>query len=66
MLKANISNDNRNVDKIAVDINRLQDMLCVGKRSADRIGEEAGAVIKIGRRKLYNVEKIKTYINNHA
>ncbi len=49
--------------RIAVDINTLMAMLCVGKNSADKIGEDAGAVLRIGRRKLYNVGKIQAYIN---
>lgn len=52
--------------KIAVDINGLREMLSIGETTARWIGEEAGAVIKIGRRKLYNVEKIKAYINDHC
>lgn len=50
-------------NKLAVDINELQNMLSVGKQSAAKIGEEAKAVIRIGRRKLYNVSKINDYLN---
>ena len=53
-------------DKIAVDINGLQDILSVGKNTAIRIGEESGAAIKIGRRKLYSVEKINEYMKSLA
>lgn len=49
-------------NKIAVDINGLQAMLSVGKNTAAEIGEKAGAVIRIGRRKLYNVRKIELYV----
>lgn len=49
-------------NKIAVDINGLQAMLSVGKNTAAEVGEKAGAVIRIGRRKLYNVRKIELYM----
>ena len=50
-------------NKIAVDINELQIMLSVGRNTAIDIGEKAGAVIRIGRRKLYNVKKIESYMD---
>lgn len=49
--------------KIMVDINELQGMLSVGMQSAAAIGTEAGAVVRIGRRKLYRVDKVEAYIN---
>ncbi len=49
---------------IAVDIVKLQAMLGVGKNTADDIGKKAGAVIKVGRRKLYNVKKIQAYMDS--
>lgn len=52
--------------KIMVDIKGLQDMLSCGRSSADQIGESAGAVIRIGRRKLYNIQKIESYLDNHT
>lgn len=50
-------------NKIAVDINGLQAMLSLGRGTANEIGEKAGAVIRVGRRKLYNVDKVKAYLN---
>ena len=50
-------------NKITVDINGLQAMLSIGRNTAAEIGEKAGAVIRIGRRKLYNVSKIEAYMN---
>ena len=38
-------------------------MLSLGRNSADEIGEKAGAVVRIGKRKLYSVQKIEEYIN---
>lgn len=51
-------------NKIAVDINGLQAMLSVGKNTAADVGEKAGAVIRLGRRKLYNVKKIQAYMDS--
>ena len=55
--------ENKNIQKITVDVNGLMEMLSVGRNSALAIGENAGAVIRVGRRKLYSVEKIKEYMN---
>lgn len=55
----------RNVDpeyKIAVDIDTLCGLLSCGRPTAAKIGEEAEARIRIGRRVLYCVEKIKQYV----
>ena len=49
---------------IAVDINGLSAMLACGHATARKIANEAGATIKINRRVLFNVEKVRTYINN--
>lgn len=63
MRKTNvIESDN----KITVDINGLQAMLSVGRNTANEIGEKAGAVIRIGRRKLYNVNKVQAYIDSNG
>ena len=51
---------------IAVDINGLSAMLSCGHATARKIADEAGATIRINRRVLFNVEKIKTYIDNMA
>ena len=48
---------------IAVDIEQLSAMLCCGRDTARRIGEDAGAKIVIGRRVLYSVSKVKRYID---
>lgn len=61
-MKKRISNEETN--KIAIDINELQTMLSIGKNTAIDLGEKAGAVIRIGRRKLYNVKKIENYIDS--
>ena len=50
-------------NKITVDINELKEMLSIGRNNAAEIGEKAGAVIRIGRRKLYNVRKVTEYMD---
>ena len=50
-------------EKITVDVIRLQSMLGVGRNTAAQIGRDAGAVLSIGRRKLYNVEKVRRYMD---
>lgn len=50
-------------NKLAVDLNELRAMLSLGRNNAAELGEKAGAVIRVGRRKLYNVKKIERYIN---
>ena len=48
---------------IAADIKTLSSMLSCGHATARKIGAEAGAEIRINRRVLFNVEKIREYIN---
>ncbi len=59
MYKTNIE---KSENKLLVDIAGLQSMLSIGKNTAAKIGIEAGAVIKIGRRTLYNTRKIQEFI----
>lgn len=49
--------------KIAVTTEELQFLLSCGRDSAIHIGESAEARVQIGRRVLWNVEKVKEYIN---
>lgn len=53
-------------NKISVDIRGLQSLCGVGRNTAAKIGEDAGAVIRIGRRKLYNVQLVQEYMNSLA
>ena len=46
-------------DKRAVDTADLMILLCSGREIAIEIGTAAGARIQIGRRVLWNVEKIQ-------
>lgn len=45
-------------------LKELQAYLSVGQSTAWKIGRESGALVKIGRRALYDRIKIDDYINN--
>lgn len=49
--------------RLAVTTEELQALLSCGRKSAVDIGELAEAKIQLGRRVLWNVEKVKTYLN---
>lgn len=48
---------------ITVTTEELQAMLSCGRKTAVDIGELAEARVQIGKRVLWNVEKVKAYIN---
>lgn len=48
---------------VMLEINGLCDALSLGRRSAEKIGEDAKAVVRVGRRKLYNFQKIQKYVD---
>ena len=50
-------------NSIAVDINGLQELLGVGKCTANKIGKEAGAVFYVGKRKLFVVSKVQAFLD---
>lgn len=51
-------------NKLYVDITGLQAMLSIGKTSAMKIGKEAGAVTKVGKRVIYSVKRIEQYMDS--
>lgn len=50
--------------KLTVSTPVLQSMIGCGKDTAIKIGTEAKARVKIGRRVLWNVEKVSSYLNS--
>lgn len=52
------------IGKSSVDTNELQEMLSCGRVTAVQIGNNAGARIQIGRRVLWNIRKINTYLDS--
>ena len=53
----------KDTEYITVSTEKLAELLDCGKATARTIGEKANAKIKIGRRTLWNVDKIKAYLN---
>ena len=52
-----------NENMLAVNMDKLQAMLGVGRNTANKVGKDAGAIIHIGRRKLFNVKKVQDYLD---
>ena len=52
--------------KILVDTSELATLLSVGRDTAKRIGIESNSIVRLGRRKLYNLEKVMDYVNSIA
>ena len=63
MIAATKKEETRVCDKLAVDTSELQVLLSCGRHTAEKIGIEAKARIQIGKRVLWNVEKLKSYLN---
>lgn len=54
-------------NRVAVNTDQLRAMLSCGRATAEKIGEAAGARIRIGgRRVLWNVDKVKAYLERMA
>lgn len=51
---------------ILVDLKGLMKLLSCGRIAAERVGKDSAAIVRVGRRKLYNLEKIKAYLNENA
>ena len=63
-MRKNRTNTTPASERVLVDLSELQKMLSCGRTTSERIAKSANASIKIGRRHLYNVEKIKSYIDD--
>ena len=51
-------------ESICVTTDHLAELLQTGRCSAERLGTQANAKIKIGRRTLWNAAKVRQYINS--
>ncbi len=51
-------------DPILVDMNGLQNLCGAGRHTCEKIAAACDAKIKIGKRALYNADKIRKYINS--
>ena len=54
------------VERMTVTSAELREVLGCGRRAAYKIGMDAGARIKIGSRVLWNVTKIREYLNQKS
>ena len=55
--------DQQDIEKLTITTDRLQAMLGCGRKSAVQIGDLAGARIQLGKRVLWNVSKVRDYVN---
>lgn len=53
---------NENVKVLYVDIHGLMTMLSLGRNSCLEIGQKAGALMKIGNKNIYSVQKVADYM----
>lgn len=64
MRKRKTKNSGLGVEKITVDTNGLQEITDSGYTTAVKIGNAAGARIKIGKSVRWNVDKVKKYLDS--
>lgn len=65
----NATTKNQKIDltrKLTVDTQELQQILSLGRKSAVEIGNMANAKIIVGRRVVWNLQKIQDYLYNIA
>lgn len=60
MRKTNV--DTITKDNLLVDISGLATICACGRVTAEKIGVEAQAVVRIGKRKLYKVDRVNAYL----
>ena len=65
-MQRTLSNISTPEGKILVDIKGLKSILSCGSPTAYEIADRAGASVKIGKRRLYNVRKIEEYLEAAA
>ena len=59
-------NANESNEIVTIDREMAQERYSLGGDSVDKVAREAGAVIKIGRRKLYLVKVVAAYFESLA
>lgn len=52
---------NRTSEPIYISINEVMGRFSIGRVTAEKIGKQTSGVVKVGKNKLYNVEKFKAY-----
>lgn len=66
MYSTSKNNEIKLCEKLALDTTDLMQVLSCGRSTAVEIGEAAGARIQIGKRVLWNVEIIQSYLDSIA
>lgn len=67
IMRATNKNENLSPEKkLAVDTKELQEMLGCGRHTACEMGMRANARIQLGKRVLWNVGKIRAYLDSTA
>ena len=61
MKKQNVSSENLK-EKVLVDTEGLKELLCCGRHSAVKIGEQAHAKVKIGKRVLWSTKAVLDFV----
>ena len=54
--------DNKEVEQRLIASKQLREMLNCGRSTAEKIANDAGARVKIGKRVLWNVKKIDEHL----
>ena len=55
--------DNKTVNPILVDLKTLMRICNCGRIAAEKIGIESNSIVRVGRRKLYNLSKIQKWLD---
>lgn len=53
-------------NRLTVNTVELAELLGMGREAAETVGREAGAVVRVGRLKRYNVAKVEAYLDRIA
>lgn len=53
----------REAGRLTVTTEELQSLLGCGRKTTVEIGEQAGARVQLGKRVLWNVDKVKVYLD---
>lgn len=61
-MRKTLEHEKRVDSKLTVNAETLADMLDCGRAAAVKVGTDAGARIKIGRRVLFKVSKVNEYL----
>lgn len=57
---------NRTTAPAYVGVTEIMSMYSIGRDTARKIGELSGATVKVGKLRLYNVEKVRSYFESLA